>query len=78
VEKNKFAALLPVIVGGLANKIIDKKHISEEEAFDKLYTSALYGALENEKTKVWQYSVPKLYELWDNEALTGQLVLPAY
>ncbi len=78
MDKDKFAALLPVIVGGLAGKIIDEKHIGEEEAFDKLYSSALYSALENEKTKVWQYSVPKLYELWDREITTGQLVLPAY
>ena len=78
VKKNKFAAILPVVVGGLVKKIIYDNNIGEDEALDKLYKSALYAALENEKTKVWQYSVPKLYELWDREMKTGQLLLPEY
>ena len=78
MEKNKFAAILPVIVGGLANKIIQEINISEAEAFDKLYNSELYSVLEKEETKVWHYSVPKLYELLDKETKTGQLVLPAF
>ena len=78
MEKDKFAALLPIIVGGLVKKIIEEANISEDEAFDKLYASALYAALENEPTKVWYYSVPMLYELWLDETATGQLVLPEY
>ena len=73
MEKNKFAAILPVIVGGLANKIIEETHMSEAEALDKLYNSALYSILEKEETKIWQYSVPKLFELWENEIKTGKL-----
>ena len=78
MEKDKFAAILPVIVGGLVNKIIDEVHMSEPEAFDKLYNSALYSVLEKEETKVWHYSVPKLFELWENETKTGKLKLPAH
>ena len=76
MEKNKFAAILPVIVSGLVNKIINEKHIGDTEALDKLYYSELYSFLEKEKTKVWNYSVPKLYELWENEIKTGKLELP--
>jgi len=78
VEKNKFAAILPVIVGGLVNKIIDEACMSEAEAFDKLYDSELYSVLEKEETKVWHYSVPKLFELWENELKTGKLKLPIH
>jgi hypothetical protein len=78
MDKDKFAALLPIIVGGLASKIIDEKNLNEDEAFDMLYVSGLYSALENEKTKVWHYSIPKLYELWENETRTGRLFLPEY
>ena len=78
MERNKFAAVLPVIVGGLVNKIIDEVPMSEIEAFDKLYNSALYSILEKEETKVWQYSVPKLFELWENEIKTGKLKLPVH
>ena len=78
MENDKFAALLPVIVGGLANKIIEETHFSDDEVFEKLYNSELYNALENEKTKVWTYSVPKLFELYQNEINTGSLELPEY
>jgi hypothetical protein len=78
MEKGKFAAVLPVIVGGLINKIIEEVHVSEADAFDKLYSSALYSVLEREDTKVWNYSVPKLFELWENETKTGKLELPKH
>ena len=48
------------------------------EAFDKLYDSELYSVLEKEETKVWHYSVPKLFELWENELKTGKLKLPIH
>ena len=78
MEKDKFAALMPVIVGGLANKIIEETHVSEDEAFEKLYNSELYSALENERTKVWTYSVPMLFDLYQKEIDTGGLELPEY
>jgi len=76
VEKGKFAAILPVIVNGLVNRIIDETGISEDEAFEKLYNSKLYAVLEKEKTKVWHYSVPLLYDLYEGEMTTGELELP--
>ena len=78
MEKSKFAAILPVIVGGLVNKIIEETQVSDEEAFERLYNSELYDALETEETKVWTYSVPKLFELYKNEIETGKLELPDY
>ena len=78
MEKNKFAVVLPVIVGGLVNKIMEETHISDDEAFEKLYNSELYAALETEETKVWTYSVPKLIWLYLNEIKTGKLELPDY
>ena len=78
MENDKFAALMPVIVGGLANKIIEETQVSDDEAFRMLYNSELYCALENERTKVWTYSVPKLFDLYQNEVSTGSLELPEY
>ena len=78
MEKDKFAALMPVIVGGLANKIIEETRVSEDEAFEKLYNSELYAALENEGTKVWTYSIPKLFDLYQSEIIAGSLELPEY
>ena len=78
MNKNKFAAILPVVVGGLVNKIIEETHVSEDVAFDKLYSSELYSTLENEETKVWTYSIPKLFDLYQNETKTGCLEFPEY
>ena len=78
MEQTKFAALMPVIVGGLANRIIKETDISEDEVFDKLYNSKLYSILEKEETKVWTYSVSKLFDLFQSEANTGELEIPEY
>ena len=78
MDANKFTAILPVIIGGLIIKIIEETHVSEDEAFDKLYNSKLYEAIEKEPTKVWTYSVPKLFSLYENEINTGKLELPDY
>ena len=78
MEKNKFAVILPVVVGGLVNKIIEKTHVSDDAAFEKLYNSELYAALEREETKLWTCSVPKLIEIYQREIETGKLELPDY
>ena len=78
MEANKFAAILPTIIGGLTNKIIEETSACEDEAFEKLYNSELYAVLENEGTKVWTFSVPKLFDLYQEEITTGRLELPEY
>ena len=78
MERNKFAAILPILIGGLANKIIESTGISEDEALEKLYNSELYAVIENEETKVWTYSIPMLYDLYQTEITTGRLELPEY
>jgi len=76
MEADKFAVLLQVIVQGLVKKIVDEKGLDGNIVIEKLYTSELYEALEDEKTKVWHYSVPMLYDLWEREMDAGTLVLP--
>lgn len=78
METNQFSLILQTISASLVAKIITETGLGEDTALEKLYSSQLYSALENEETKVWHYSVPKLYELWDIEMKTGQLVLPEY
>jgi len=76
MDKDRFIAILPLIVGGLVNKVVDKTGISEDEAFDALYNSELYVKLENEKTKLWTFSIPMLLELFQEEKTTGILTFP--
>jgi hypothetical protein len=78
MEANKFAAILPTIIGSLTNKIIEETGLEEDAAFEKLYNSKLYAAIENDETKVWTFSIPKLYELYQTEQTTGELDFPEY
>ena len=78
MDKAKFEALLPFIVTALMQKIIDRKKITHDEAFSLLYGSELYQALDNEETKVWHYSAEKLFQLFEDEIITGTLELPEY
>lgn len=78
MNKEKFDALLPFIVTALIKKIMDQKKMPEEEAFSRLYESLLYSYLEEEATKVWHYSVEKLFQLFDEEIATGKIELPEY
>ena len=78
MEANHFEIVLQTIATGLVQKIITDSNLDEDAAMERLYSSALYSTLEKEETKVWYYSVPKLYELLENEIKTGQLTLPEY
>ena len=78
MDKAKFEALLPLIVSALLQEIVDRKDISQDEAFSQLYSSQLYAFLDNEKTKVWHYSTEKLFHLFEEEMNTGNMELPEY
>jgi hypothetical protein len=59
-----FEALLPIAAEALAERIALEDRISKDNAMERLQTSALYPALEDEFSKVWYYSVSKLYALF--------------
>ena len=72
----QFAAIMPYISADLVNMIAQKQKITESDALNKLYSSKLYGLLEKEETKVWQYSTNMLYSLLVKEEQTNNLVFP--
>lgn len=72
----EFNGVFPVIVSGLAQKIAIEQSLDEETVLNKLYVSKLYALLEQEDTGVWQFSVPYLYEKYQEEAETGQVTFP--
>ena len=78
MDKGTFEALLPVITAHLADRISTAERLSEDEAIERLYATELYAYLDNEETKVWQYSTEMLYELYQSEKTTGKLELPEY
>ncbi len=76
MEREKFVAIMPYISADLISLIAEKQNISEENAIKKMYTSNLYAALENENTKVWQYSTQMLYSLFEQEEKNGDIQFP--
>ncbi len=74
--QEQFAAMMPYISADLVVLIANKQNITNEEAITKLYASKLYEALENEETKVWQYSTQMLYSLLEQEEKTGTIQFP--
>ena len=78
MDKGKFDAIFPIITASLTDKIMTRFNMPEDKALIDLYETELYAALENEETKVWQYSVEKLFDLYQNEKQNGCLELPEY
>ena len=76
MSKEEFTAIMPYISADLVGLIARKNNMSEEDAVLKLYNSKLYAILEQEETKVWQYSTEMLYSLFEQEEETGKVEFP--
>lgn len=76
MDAEQFISLMPLIVCDLVDLIAQKQNLSEAYAVSKLYHSQLYAMLEQEDTKVWQYSTDMLYSLFLQEQQTGSIVFP--
>lgn len=76
MDKEQFIAMMPYITDDLAAMIAEKQNLSETDAVTKLYDSQLYAFLEQEDTKVWQYSTDMLYSLFEEEQRMGTITFP--
>lgn len=76
MSQETFNAMLPIISADLVYTISAKQNVAETEAILLLYASELYAALEQEETKLWQYSTPMLYALLEQEWKTGTICFP--
>ena len=74
--QDQFNAMIPVISTDVVKMIAERRSVSEEDAIKLLYGSQLYAALEQEETKVWQYSTPMLYSLLEQEWNSGSIRYP--
>lgn len=72
----KFSALLSVLTPSVVQLVVDNKKITNIEATKMFYNSELYAMLENEKSKLWHLSPETLYELFEEELVTGNINYP--
>ena len=70
-----FEIVMQTISTGLVEKIMTDKGLDENTAMESLYSSKLYAMLEKEDTKLWHYSVSMLYDLFNEELITGVFIL---
>ena len=49
----RFEAILPLIIGGIVEQLIEQRKIPLQDALEYLYSSQLYTLLEREETKMW-------------------------
>lgn len=76
MDEKKLIALLPEITSAVVDFISSRDGMTEDEAIRSLYSSKLYQDLENEETKVWQFSTETLYSLYRQEKKTGKIEYP--
>jgi hypothetical protein len=55
---------------------MDKKQLGSLEALRIFYNSELYDRLSDEETKLWHLSALTLYDLLDEELMTGHINYP--
>jgi len=72
----KLSALLVLINPSVIQLIMDNRKLSNVEALNLFYNSALYEMLENEASKLWHLSPLVLYELFEEELATGSINYP--
>lgn len=76
MDKSKFDAVYPIICTDLVEKIAVELNLIDKDAIAELYSSHLYEILEQENSKVWQYSTEKLFELFLEERNSGNISFP--
>ena len=75
MNERSFETLLYTITAGAVAEIMKMNDWSEDLALERFTSSKVYAFLEDEKTKVWQYSALMLAELFNDER-EGRLVFP--
>ena len=69
----QFKATLEMLIPLVIREIIKIRNVTEQEAFELLYSSFLYSKLEIENTKLWHLSQLTLANMLNEELETGTI-----
>ena len=72
----KLSALLAISNPSVVRLIMENRKLTNIEALTLFYNSTLYAMLENEESKLWHLSPLVLYELLEEELVTGSINYP--
>ena len=76
MSDSQFKATLEMLIPLVIKEIIKSRKITEQEAFELLYSSFLYSKLEEEPAKLWHLSQLTLANLLNEELETGSITFP--
>ena len=76
MEQNRLTTILIFLVPQILALIMGKHAINEEKAAEMFYSSKLFAALEDERTKLWHLSAHALFEMFQEELQTGNITYP--
>lgn len=72
----KFEAILTLLVPQVINLICENYPLDEMTASKEFYESKVYSLLEQEDTKLWHFSPLTLFNMFDEERMTGDFQMP--
>ena len=76
MEKQKFEAMLILLVPQVVHLITENYPFDEVTACKEFYDSQVYSFLEQEDTKLWHLSALTLFNMFDEEKKTGTFTFP--
>lgn len=76
MEKQKFEAMLILLVPQVIHLITENYPYDEVSATKEFYDSEVYSFLEQEDTKLWHLSALTLFNMFDEEKKTGTFIFP--
>ena len=76
MEKQKFEAMLILLVPQVVHLITENYPFDEVTASKDFYDSQVYSFLEQEDTKLWHLSALTLFNMFDEEKKTGTFTFP--
>lgn len=76
MEREKFNAVMGVLVPQIIGLITENFGDSEISAINMFYASQVYSILEKEETKLWHLSPLTLYNMYAEERNIGNFVIP--
>ena len=76
MEKQKFEAMLILLVPQVVHLITENYPFDEVTASKEFYDFQVYSFLEQEDTKLWHLSALTLFNMFDEEKKTGTFTFP--
>ena len=75
MNKN-ISSIIAMITPGIITLLMENRGLCLEDASNILYNSQLYKTLEDEETKIWRLGYPLLYDLLEEESISGNIKWP--